>query len=106
MNTVLSTNIFSGRSRRLSPSHKARLAETLGRLLQEVFRMRVEGAPQSEQRRARDHADSYMHQLEGTGAFSQKELLDVVAQARNGALGPATRTVSDVQDADFQAGAA
>lgn len=62
-------------------------------LLGASFRLQQEGARAEKLAELRGQADGYMRALLDAGLASERELLEIVRQARHGEAGPAVRTV-------------
>lgn len=69
---------------------KSAMLENLRSMLNEVFKLRREGAAYARLARQHGYVDGYMRMLLEAGIATRTELLDVVAAERVRADGPAT----------------
>jgi len=72
---------------------KAQMLENLKTMLRDVFKLRREGAAYVRLARAHGYVDGYMRVLLEAGTATKKELLDLVADERVRADGPATTEI-------------
>lgn len=70
---------------------KAEMMSELRRMLQDVFSLRHAGANYPRLARAHGYVDGYMRALLESGQATKQELLQLVAEERAEASGPATR---------------
>jgi len=73
------------------------MLDNLRTLLREVFQLRREGTAYARLARAHGYVDGYMRVLLEAGVATQKELLQVVADERGRADGPATAVVDSAE---------
>ncbi|HVU02440.1 MAG TPA: hypothetical protein VHE30_11840 [Polyangiaceae bacterium] len=76
------------------PLSKPEMLDTLRRLLDDVFKLRREGAAYARLARAHGYVDGYMRVLLESGVATRQELLAVVAAERVKSDGPATAEVA------------
>ncbi len=72
---------------------KTAMLENLKGMLNDVFKLRREGAAYARLARAHGYVDGYMRVLLESGMATRHELLEVVAEERARADGPATKLV-------------
>ncbi len=72
---------------------KAEMLENLRVMLRDVFKLRSGGVAYARLARAHGYVDGYMRVLLDTQVASKKELLDLVAEERQGTYGPMTATL-------------
>jgi hypothetical protein len=72
---------------------KSAMLDNLRSMLNEVFKLRREGAAYARLARQHGYVDGYMRMLLEAGIATRSELLDVVATERVRADGPATAKV-------------
>ncbi len=70
---------------------KSEMLDNLRGMLRDVFHLRTDGVAYARLARAHGYVDGYMRVMLETGVCSKKELLDLVAEERTVASGPATR---------------
>lgn len=71
-------------------SSKAEMLENLRAMLRDVFKLRSSGVAYARLARAHGYVDGYMRVLLDTDVATKKELLDLVAEERQGTYGPMT----------------
>lgn len=76
-----------------SVSDKERLIATLREMLQDSFRLRNEGSAYAKLTHSQGSVDGYMRALTLSGVVDDRELLQIIAEERRGAHGPATRRI-------------
>ena len=69
---------------------KAEMLENLRGMLRDVFHLRSDGVAYARLARAHGYVDGYMRVLLETGVCHKNELLELVAEERQVASGPAT----------------
>lgn len=74
--------------------NKADQLDDLKRLLHELFTARAEGERYPKLARTHGYVDGYMRALLESGQATQRELLELVAEARARVSGPATREMA------------
>jgi len=82
---------------------KPQMLDNLRVLLQDVFKLRREGAAYAKLSRAHGYVDGYMRSLLENGVATHQELLGLVSSVRNAADGPATTTVEPIAEEEFAA---
>jgi hypothetical protein len=82
---------------------KAELLQNLRLMLQDVFKLRREGAAYAKLTRAHGYADGYMRVLLETNVATRQELLELVSAERARVDGPATRVVESDSGAEVAA---
>jgi hypothetical protein len=90
----------------LTQCSKPEMLDNLRTMLRDVFRLRAEGATYARLARAHGYVDGYMRVLLETAIADKRELLDLVADERQRADGPATRAVEQPDELDAHATAA
>ena len=78
---------------------KPAMLDNLRRMLNDVFKLRREGAAYAKLARAHGYVDGYMRMLLESGPATRTELLEIVAAERVRADGPATAAVEADADA-------
>jgi hypothetical protein len=83
---------------------KPQMLDNLRVLLQDVFKLRREGAAYAKLSRGHGYVDGYMRSLLENGVATHQELLALVSAVRVAADGPATATVdAPVAEEEFAA---
>ncbi|MBX3181797.1 MAG: hypothetical protein KIT72_11955 [Polyangiaceae bacterium] len=77
-----------------SVTSKAELLDNLRAMLRDVFQLRSEGVAYARLARAHGYIDGCMRVMLETQVVTKQELLALVAEERQAALGPATATVA------------
>lgn len=77
-------------------TNKAEMLDNLRAMLRDVFRLRSDGVAYARLARAHGYVDGYMRVLLETGIADKQELLDLVAEERVKADGPATVSLETV----------
>jgi len=78
---------------------KVEMMWELRKMLRDVFTLRTEGSAYPRMARAHGYVDGYMRAILEGGVASRDELLKIVAEEREAASGPATRTVALAESA-------
>ena len=78
---------------------KPAMLDNLRRMLNDVFKLRREGAAYAKLSRAHGYVDGYMRMLLESGIATRTELLELVSSERARADGPATAIVESDVDA-------
>ena len=78
---------------------KVEMMWELRKMLRDVFTLRTEGSTYPRMARAHGYVDGYMRAILEGGVASRDELLKIVAEEREAASGPATRTVGLAESA-------
>jgi len=78
---------------------KAELLEDLRSMMRDLLRLRASGEMYPRLARAHGYVDGFMRVLLDTGVATKKELIDLVAEERESASGPAMRTVDVSEEA-------
>jgi hypothetical protein len=82
---------------------KPQMLDNLRVLLQDVFKLRREGAAYAKLSRAHGYVDGYMRSLLESGVATHQELLALVSGVRAATDGPATTTVEAPAQEEFAA---
>jgi hypothetical protein len=90
----MNIRLVHNRQETANETQKANMIRTLRGLLQDTFRLKNEGSGYARLSHAQGYADGYMRVLLDSQMVSQSELLTIVAEARRGVNGPATRVLS------------
>jgi hypothetical protein len=78
---------------------KVEMMWELRKMLRDVFTLRTEGSTYPRMARAHGYVDGYMRAILEGGVASRDELLKIVAEEREAASGPSTRTVALAESA-------
>lgn len=82
---------------------KNELLEDLRDMMRDLFRLRASGEAYPRLAGAHGYVDGFMRVMLDTNMVTKKELLDLVAQERERASGPAMRTVDEVEGVETAA---
>ena len=78
---------------------KAELLDELRSMMRDLLALRASGEMYPRLARAHGYVDGYMRVLLDTGVATKKELIDLVAEERESASGPAMRAVDVSEEA-------